>query len=136
MTEHADTSPPSTSSVAAARAFATTHAFWLTVGAISLTAGVFLIHQLMAWPPHEDETLALFVGRDGLTGVIEHVTRERGGRQRHLVGRGHGGGTQSAALRRADPGGSRLGAAGPRAACLAARRAGSCPYTGVNRSVA
>ena len=27
----------------------------------------------MAWPPHEDETLALFVGRDSLPGVVEHV---------------------------------------------------------------
>ncbi|MCY7301616.1 MAG: glycosyltransferase family 39 protein [Thermoleophilia bacterium] len=85
MTEHADSSPHSTSSVAAARAFVTTHAFWLTVGAISLAAGVFLTHQLMAWPPHEDETLALFVGRDSLAGVIEHVTRERGGAPLHFL---------------------------------------------------
>lgn len=38
--------------------------FWLAIGAVVVAAGVFLWHQLMAWPPHEDETLALFVGRD------------------------------------------------------------------------
>ena len=85
MTEHADTTPHATSSVAGARAFVTAHSFWLTVGAISLAAGVFLAHQLMAWPPHEDETLALFVGRDSLPGVIEHVTRERGGAPLHFL---------------------------------------------------
>ena len=85
MTEHADTSPHPTSSVAAVRAFVATHAFWLAVGTVSLAAAVFLTHQLMAWPPHEDETLALFVGRDSLTGVIEHVTRERGGAPLHFL---------------------------------------------------
>ena len=85
MTERADSSPRSPSAVVAARAFLTAHAFWLTVGAISLAAGVFLTHQLMAWPPHEDETLALFVGRDSIPGVIEHVTRERGGAPLHFL---------------------------------------------------
>ncbi len=85
MTEHADTPRHSTSSVAALRALVTTHAFWLTVGAISFAAAAFLTHQLMAWPPHEDETLALFVGRDSLPGVIEHVTRERGGAPLHFL---------------------------------------------------
>src|SRR4029078_12311717 len=45
----------------------------------------FLVHQLMAWPPHEDETLALFVGRDSLAGVVEHVTRDRGGAPLHFL---------------------------------------------------
>ena len=47
------------------------HRFWLAVGAITATAAAFLLHQLMAWPPHEDETLALFVGRDSLPGVVD-----------------------------------------------------------------
>ncbi|MEO5632504.1 glycosyltransferase family 39 protein [Gaiella sp.] len=85
MTEHADSTAHSPSASVAARAFVTAHAFWLTVGAISLAAGAFLVHQLMAWPPHEDETLALFVGRDSLPGVIEHVTRERGGAPLHFL---------------------------------------------------
>jgi hypothetical protein len=59
--------------------------FSLGVGAITAAATAFLVHQLMAWPPHEDETLALFVGRDSLAGVVEHVTRERGGAPLHFL---------------------------------------------------
>ncbi len=58
---------------------------WLGVGGVALLALGFLLHQLMAWPPHEDETLALFVGRDTLPGVVEHVTRERGGAPLHFL---------------------------------------------------
>ena len=58
---------------------------WLGVGGVAGVAGGFLLHQLMAWPPHEDETLALFVGRDSLPGVVEHVTRERGGAPLHFL---------------------------------------------------
>ena len=35
--------------------------------------------------PHEDETLALFVGRDSLLGLLDHVTRERGGAPLHFL---------------------------------------------------
>jgi hypothetical protein len=59
--------------------------FPLGVTAIAAAATAFLGHQLMAWPPHEDETLALFVGRDSLAGVVEHVTRERGGAPLHFL---------------------------------------------------
>src|SRR6476469_9360427 len=58
---------------------------WLGVAGVTLSAAAFLLHQLMAWPPHEDETLALFVGRDSLTGVVEHVTRDRGGAPLHFL---------------------------------------------------
>lgn len=58
---------------------------WLCVGGVTLATGAFLFHQLMAWPPHEDETLALFVGRDSLPGVVEHVTRDRGGAPLHFL---------------------------------------------------
>ncbi len=37
--------------------------FPLSVAAVMVVAASFLLHQLLAWPPHEDETLALFVGR-------------------------------------------------------------------------
>jgi Dolichyl-phosphate-mannose-protein mannosyltransferase len=67
------------------RAWLEAHRFWLGVGAITAAAATFLVHQLMAWPPHEDETLALFVGRDSLPGVITHVTRDRGGAPLHFV---------------------------------------------------
>ena len=67
------------------RALATEWWLWVGVSAVALAAAVFLLHQLMAWPPHEDETLALFVGRDNFPGVIEHVTQERGGAPLHFV---------------------------------------------------
>jgi hypothetical protein len=62
-------------------------AYWFPfgVGGIVAVVGAFLVHQLTAWPPHEDETLALFVGRDSLFGVVEHVTRDRGGAPLHFL---------------------------------------------------
>jgi hypothetical protein len=53
--------------------------------ATAASAAVFLVHQLLAWPPHEDETLALFIGRDSLGGVVAHVTRDRGGAPLHFL---------------------------------------------------
>ena len=61
------------------------HGLWPAVAGVTVAAAAFLLHQLMAWPPHEDETLALFVGRDSLPGVIEHVTRDRGGAPLHFL---------------------------------------------------
>jgi hypothetical protein len=57
----------------------------LGVAAVTIAAAAFLLHQLMAWPPHEDETLALFVGRDSLGGVLDQVTTERGGAPLHFL---------------------------------------------------
>jgi len=85
MTETAQATSDARPLASSARAFVAAHAFWLGVGAISLAAAAFLQHQLMAWAPHEDETLALFVGRDSFSGVVEHVTRERGGAPLHFV---------------------------------------------------
>ena len=59
---------------------------WLGVGAITAVAAAFVLHQLMAWPPHEDETLALFAARDTLPRVLEHVMTERGGAPLHFLG--------------------------------------------------
>jgi len=58
---------------------------YVGVAGVVLAAAAFLLHQLMAWPPHEDETLALFIGRDSLGGVVEHVTRDRGGAPLHFL---------------------------------------------------
>jgi hypothetical protein len=55
------------------------------VAAVTLAAAAFLVHQLMAWPPHEDETLALFVGRDSFAGLLDEVTTERGGAPLHFL---------------------------------------------------
>jgi len=67
------------------RAFVAAQWFWLGVVGVAVAASAFLLHQLMAWAPHEDETLALFVGRDNFEGVVEHVTRERGGAPLHFL---------------------------------------------------
>jgi hypothetical protein len=61
------------------------HWLWLGVAVACGAVAGFLGHQLLAWPPHEDETLALFVGRDSFAGVVEHVTRERGGAPLHFL---------------------------------------------------
>lgn len=76
---------PADASRTSARAWIAARWLWLGVAAVTLTAAGFLLHQLMAWPPHEDETLALFVGRDSLPGVVDHVTRDRGGAPLHFL---------------------------------------------------
>ncbi len=59
--------------------------FPLGVGAVAAAAAAFLLHQLLAWPPHEDETLALFVGRHPLGGLFQVVLEERGGAPLHFL---------------------------------------------------
>jgi hypothetical protein len=45
----------------------------------------FGLGRLTAYPPHEDETLALFVGRDSFPGMLDTVLTERGGAPLHYV---------------------------------------------------
>ncbi len=85
MTETIDARERPRTQIDSAWAFVSVHRFWFAIAAISVAAAAFLQHQLMAWAPHEDETLALFVGRDSLGGVIEHVTRDRGGAPLHFL---------------------------------------------------
>lgn len=47
--------------------------------------GAFLLLRLTAWPPHEDEALALFVGQGSLSDVLETVLGERGGAPLHFL---------------------------------------------------
>ncbi len=56
-------------------------------GIAACTAGVaaFLFAQITAWPPHEDETLALFVGRQSLGGLFNTVLGQRGGAPLHFL---------------------------------------------------
>ena len=63
----------------------TTRWFPLSVSAITAAAAAFLLHQLLAWPPHEDETLALFIGRHPLDGLFQVVLEERGGAPLHFL---------------------------------------------------
>ena len=59
--------------------------FPLGVAAITLAAAAFLFHQLLAWPPHEDETLPLFIGRHPLDQMFQVVLEERGGAPLHFL---------------------------------------------------
>ena len=59
--------------------------FWPGVGGLTAAVAVFLLVRLTAWPPHEDETLALFVGRNSLGGLFHTVQTERGGAPLHFL---------------------------------------------------
>ena len=59
--------------------------FPLGIGTCAVALAVFFVARLHAWPPHEDETLALFVGRDSLGGLLETVHGERGGAPLHFL---------------------------------------------------
>src|SRR5204862_7565746 len=57
----------------------------LGVGGCTVAVAVFVLVQLTAWPPHEDETLALFVGRKGLGDLLSTVLNQRGGAPLHFL---------------------------------------------------
>jgi hypothetical protein len=59
--------------------------FRVATAAVTVTAAVVLGWLLTQWPPHEDETLALFVGRESLGDVLRTVITERGGAPLHFV---------------------------------------------------
>ena len=59
--------------------------FGIGVGAATAAVAIFLGVQLTAWPPHEDETLALFVGRHDLVGMLGIVLGQRGGAPLHFL---------------------------------------------------
>jgi hypothetical protein len=59
--------------------------FWPGVGGLTAAVAIFLFARLTAWPPHEDETLALFVGRKSLVGLFKTVQTERGGAPLHFL---------------------------------------------------
>src|SRR5262245_38672162 len=55
------------------------------VSAITAAVAVFLYVQLDKWPPPEDETLPLFVGRHSLSGAFDIVLAKRGGAPLHFL---------------------------------------------------
>jgi hypothetical protein len=59
--------------------------FWAAVGACAVAVAAFLIARLTAWPPHEDETLALFVGRNSVDDLLSIVQGDRGGAPLHFL---------------------------------------------------
>ena len=56
-------------------------------GALAVAAAVAVVlgTRLTAWPPHEDEVLALTIGREPLGGLLDTVLGERGGAPLHFV---------------------------------------------------
>ena len=85
MTQNVDAQPAPPLRALSLRAAVTERWFAFGVAGIALPAAAFFLAQLTAWPPHEDETLALFTGRDSLLGTIRHVTQERGGAPLHFL---------------------------------------------------
>ena len=57
--------------------------FRLGVTACGAAVAAFLALRLNAWPPHEDETLALFVGKGTFGDLLDTVLGERGGAPLH-----------------------------------------------------
>ncbi|MDP8910835.1 MAG: glycosyltransferase family 39 protein [Actinomycetota bacterium] len=55
------------------------------VAVCALAVGAFGVVQRAAWPPFEDEALALFVGRDSFGGMLATVLNERGGAPLHFL---------------------------------------------------
>jgi hypothetical protein len=55
------------------------------VALCTAAVAAFVLVQLHAWPPHEDETLALFVGRHSFGDVLRIVLGRRGGAPLHFV---------------------------------------------------
>ncbi|TML58738.1 MAG: hypothetical protein E6G22_13870, partial [Actinobacteria bacterium] len=51
----------------------------------SAAVATFVLVQVHAWPPHEDETLALFTGRHSFGDVLRIVLGRRGGAPLHFV---------------------------------------------------
>jgi dolichyl-phosphate-mannose-protein mannosyltransferase len=58
--------------------------FWAGTTAVAVALAGVLGWFLRTWPPHEDEALALFVGRDSLGHVMHTVVAERGGAPLHF----------------------------------------------------
>ncbi len=59
--------------------------FLAGVAACTVGVAAFLLVQLSGWPPHEDETLPLFVGRQPLGGLFDIVLGKRGGAPLHFL---------------------------------------------------
>jgi hypothetical protein len=59
--------------------------FRAATGVLTAAVAGVLVWLLELWPPHEDEALALFVGRGSLGSVLHTVIAERGGAPLHFL---------------------------------------------------
>src|SRR5512133_692666 len=55
------------------------------VAACMAAVAAFVLLELTTWPPHEDETLALFVGRSSFSHLLHTVLDQRGGAPLHFM---------------------------------------------------
>ena len=62
-----------------------TRAYAFGVAICTAAVAAFVLVQIHAWPPHEDETLALFVGRHSFGDLLEIVLGRRGGAPLHFL---------------------------------------------------
>ena len=83
MNEAAETTVPRARPLALAASPDTL--FRIGVGALTAVVAAFLVARLTVWPPHEDETLALFAGRGSVGQLIRTVLGERGGAPLHFL---------------------------------------------------
>src|SRR5918999_925742 len=60
-------------------------AFRIGVAGCTAAVAAFLLARLTAWPPHEDEVLALYVGGGSFDELLDTVLGERGGAPLHFV---------------------------------------------------
>jgi Dolichyl-phosphate-mannose-protein mannosyltransferase len=60
-------------------------AYRIGIAVCSAAVATFVLVQIHAWPPHEDETLALFTGRHSFGDVMRIVLGHRGGAPLHFV---------------------------------------------------
>src|SRR5437588_2711003 len=60
-------------------------AFWAATTTVTAAVAGVLGWFLRTWPPHEDEGLALFVGRGSLVHMLHTVIAERGGAPLHYL---------------------------------------------------
>ena len=63
----------------------TPRAFAIAIGVTSAAVATVLAVFIQRWPPHEDETLALFVGRGSLPHMLHTVIAQRGGAPLHFL---------------------------------------------------
>jgi hypothetical protein len=81
----ASCAPATTGTLALRAAELGERAFAVGVASCTAAFAAFVFVHLTYWPPHEDETLALFVGRGSLGHVLSTVLGERGGAPLHFL---------------------------------------------------
>ncbi len=77
--------PPPPVAAAARPLDLSARAYAIGIAICSAAVATFVLVQIHAWPPHEDETLALFTGRHSFGDVMRIVLGHRGGAPLHFV---------------------------------------------------